>query len=260
LHRREVRPVDAFNAEVDAQNASFAERSLHCRLVCDQAVRRSGLVDSGELEGRRIVSGWAGGWFLRSGSSGAAQAGRVPRRPCPAGFGSARARGRRDSPQPGLPVDRRMYADTTRVGAHPREPRMSLATKGGISKVQLASRVNTQSTEGTEMPPRLAAWVLAIALAVIVASFGISLIRLKESSDVADVIVAVVAAIATVVVAFFGIHVADAARRDAEAARARSERLHLFEQRRVRRLAATTDADQRAAILKEDPPEAIAQS
>jgi hypothetical protein len=109
------------------------------------------------------------------------------------------------------------------------------------------------------MPPRLAARVLTMALAVIVATFGISLIELKDSSDVADVVVAVVAAIATVVVAFLGIHVADAARRDAEAARARSERLHLFEQRRVRRLAATTDPDQKAAILREDPPEASAQ-
>jgi len=102
--------------------------------------------------------------------------------------------------------------------------------------------------------------VLVIALAFIMATFSVSLIGgLDDSNDVANVVVAVVAAISTVVVAFFGIHVAEAGRRDAESARARSEQLHLFEQGRVRRLATATDAGQRAAILNEDPPEALAR-
>lgn len=105
------------------------------------------------------------------------------------------------------------------------------------------------------MPARVAGWVLGVALVGIVATFCVSLIRLDNSSDVASVVVAVVAAIGTVVVAFFGIHVAEAGRRDAESARARSEQLHLFEQGRVRRLAAATDAQQRTAILNEDVPE-----
>jgi hypothetical protein len=104
------------------------------------------------------------------------------------------------------------------------------------------------------MQPRLAGWVLGGALIGIVATFGVALIRLDKSADVANVAVAVVAAIGTVVVAFFGIHVADAGRKDAENARDRAEQLHLFEQGRVRRLAAATDATQRAAILNEDPP------
>jgi len=107
------------------------------------------------------------------------------------------------------------------------------------------------------MPARLALWVLGLALVVILATFSVALIRLHKSSDVADVVVAVVSTIGTVVVAFFGIHVAEAGRKDAESARARWEQLHLFEQGRVRRLAATTDPDQRAAILVEDPPEAL---
>jgi flagellar motor component MotA len=110
------------------------------------------------------------------------------------------------------------------------------------------------------MSARLAGWVLGVALVVIGATFGVSLIRLNNSSDVASVVVAVVAAIGTVVVAFFGIHVAEAGRRDAEAARARSEQLHLFEQGRVRRLAAATEPGQRAAILSEDPPEDASSS
>lgn len=105
------------------------------------------------------------------------------------------------------------------------------------------------------MPARLAGLVLGIALVAIAVLFGVSLIRLDKSRDVANVMVAVVTAIGTVVVAFFGIHVAEAGRRDSEAARARAEQLHLFEQGRVRRLEATTDPDQRAAILNEDPPE-----
>jgi threonine/homoserine/homoserine lactone efflux protein len=109
------------------------------------------------------------------------------------------------------------------------------------------------------MPARLAGLVLGIALVAIAVLFGVSLIRLDKSSDVANVMVAVVTAIGTVVVAFFGIHVAEAGRRDAEAARVRAEQLHLFEQGRVRRLAATTDPDQRAAILSEDPPEVPAR-
>jgi hypothetical protein len=103
------------------------------------------------------------------------------------------------------------------------------------------------------MPARLASWVLGIAFAVIVATFSVSLIRLDNSSDVANVMVAVVAAISTVVVAFFGIHVAEAGRRDAEDARTRSEQLHLFEQGRVRRLATATDAEQRAASERGSP-------
>jgi hypothetical protein len=55
---------------------------------------------------------------------------------------------------------------------------------------------------------------------VIVATFGVSLIRLDDSSDVANVVAAVVTAIGTVVVTFFGIHVAEAGRRAAESARA----------------------------------------
>jgi hypothetical protein len=109
------------------------------------------------------------------------------------------------------------------------------------------------------MPARLAGWVLGVALVVIVATFSVSLIRLDNSGDVANVVVAVVAAIGTVVVAFFGIHVAEAGRRDAERARARSEQLHLFEQGRVRRLATAADPGQRAAILNEDPPEPLAR-
>ena len=118
-----------------------------------------------------------------------------------------------------------------------------------------------------EMPARLAAWVLGLALVVIVATFGVSLIRLDNSSDVANVVVAVVAAIGTVVVAFFGIHVAEAGRKDAddarrvaENARARSDQLHLFERRRVMRLATTTDPAERAAILGEEPPDSLAGS
>jgi threonine/homoserine/homoserine lactone efflux protein len=110
------------------------------------------------------------------------------------------------------------------------------------------------------MPARLAGWVLGVALFVIAAMFGVSLIRLDNSSDVASVVVAVVAAIGTVVVAFFGIHVAEAGRRDAEAARARSDQLHQFEQGRVRRLATASDRDQRDAILREEPPEALVRS
>jgi threonine/homoserine/homoserine lactone efflux protein len=104
------------------------------------------------------------------------------------------------------------------------------------------------------MSARLAGVVLGLALVVILGTFGVSLIRLDSSSDVASVVVAVVGAIGTVIVAFFGIHVADAGRQAAERARSRAEELHLFEQRRVRRLAATTDPSQRAAILNEDPP------
>ena len=116
-----------------------------------------------------------------------------------------------------------------------------------------------------EMPARLAAWVLGLALVVIVATFGVSLIRLDNSSDVANVVVAVVAAIGTVVVAFFGIHVAEAGRKDADDARrvaenARSDQLHLFERRRVMRLATTTDPAERAAILGEEPPDSLAGS
>lgn len=106
------------------------------------------------------------------------------------------------------------------------------------------------------MPARLAGLVLGVALIVILATFSVSLYRISDSSDVADVVVAVVAAIGTVVVAFFGIHVAEAGRRDAESARVRSEQLHLFEQGRVRRLAAAVDSRETAAILSEDPPEA----
>jgi threonine/homoserine/homoserine lactone efflux protein len=109
------------------------------------------------------------------------------------------------------------------------------------------------------MPARLAGVVLGIALGAIAVLFGLSLHKLDESRDVATVMVAVVTAIGTVVVAFFGIHVAEAGRRDSEAARARAEQLHLFEQGRVRRLAATTDSDQRTAILSEDPPEVPAR-
>ena len=109
------------------------------------------------------------------------------------------------------------------------------------------------------MPARLAGWVLGIALLVIVAMFSVSLIRLDKSSDVANVVVAVVAAIGTVVVAFFGIHVAEAGRRDAEDARARTEQLRLFEQGRVGRLATATDPAERAAILSEDPPAPFAR-
>jgi hypothetical protein len=109
------------------------------------------------------------------------------------------------------------------------------------------------------MPARLAGWVLGVALVVIVATFSVSLIELDQSDDVANVVVAVVTTIGTVVVAFFGIHVAEAGRKDAESARTRSEQLHLFEQTRVRRLAAATDSSQRAAILNEDPPEAPAR-
>jgi uncharacterized protein YacL len=107
-------------------------------------------------------------------------------------------------------------------------------------------RVQQPIGRAKKVPARLAGWVLGVALLVIVATFGVSLIRLDNSSDVANVVVAVVAAIGTVVVAFFGIHVADAGRRDAEAARAR-----------VRRLAAATDADQRAEIMSEDPPDVL---
>ena len=111
------------------------------------------------------------------------------------------------------------------------------------------------------MPARLAVGVLGIAFAAILTALIVSL-SLKgglESSDVADVVVAVVAAISTVVVAFFGIHVAEAGRSDAEDARVRSEQLHLFEQGRVRRLASAEDPRQRAAILNEDPPEALSR-
>lgn len=126
------------------------------------------------------------------------------------------------------------------------------------------------------MPARVAVGVLGIAFAAILTALIVSL-SLKggvdNSSDVANVVVAVVAAISTVVVAFFGIHVAEAGRRDAEAgrrdaetgrrdaedARVRSEQLHLFEQQRVRRLASSEDARQRAAILDEDPPEALSR-
>jgi hypothetical protein len=121
-------------------------------------------------------------------------------------------------------------------------------------------RVKSTANKEGEMPARLAGWVLGVALVVIVATFSVSLIRLDNSSDVANVVVAVVAAIGTVVVAFFGIHVAEAGRRDAESARVRSEQLHLFEQGRVRRLAATTDPGERAAIVNEDPPQATARS
>jgi hypothetical protein len=112
------------------------------------------------------------------------------------------------------------------------------------------------------MPARLAVGVLGIAFAAILTALIVSLSLkggLDKSSDVADVVVAVVASISTVVVAFFGIHVAEAGRRDAEDARARSEQLHLFEQGRVRRLASAEDARQRAAILDEDPPEALSR-
>jgi hypothetical protein len=105
------------------------------------------------------------------------------------------------------------------------------------------------------MSARLAGWVLGIAVVAILTTLIASLIGgLKESGDVADVVAAVVTAISTVVVAFFGIHVAEAGRIDAEDARVRSEQLHLFEQGRVRRLATAEDAGQRAAILDEDPP------
>jgi hypothetical protein len=105
------------------------------------------------------------------------------------------------------------------------------------------------------MSARVAGLVLGIALVVLLAIFGVSLIRLDDSGDVANVVAAVGTAIATVVVAFFGIHVAEEGRRDAEKARARWERLHLFEQGRVRKLAATTDPSRREEILNQDPPE-----
>jgi hypothetical protein len=125
---------------------------------------------------------------------------------------------------------------------------------GGAQCSSLPSTVNSEQG-GRKMPARLAVAVLGAAFAAIIATFGVSVSHITQSSDVANVVVAVVAAIATVVVAFFGIHVAEAGRRDAEAARFRAEQLHLFEQGRVRRLAAATDDSQRAAILSEDPPE-----
>jgi hypothetical protein len=107
------------------------------------------------------------------------------------------------------------------------------------------------------MPARLAGWVLGIAVGAILIALIASLIGgLDKSSDVASVVAAVVTTIGTVVVAFFGIHVAEAGRQDAEKARRRSEQLRLYEQGRVRRLAIAEDARQRAAILSEpDPPE-----
>jgi cobalamin biosynthesis protein CobD/CbiB len=78
------------------------------------------------------------------------------------------------------------------------------------------------------MSPRLAGWVLGIAVVTILATLIASLIGgLDKSSDVANVVAAVVTAISTVAVAFFGIHVAEAGRQDAEKARRRSEQLHL---------------------------------
>jgi hypothetical protein len=103
------------------------------------------------------------------------------------------------------------------------------------------------------MPARLAGLVLGVALIAIVATFGLALTELDDG-DVPALGAAVVSAIATVVVAFFGIHVAEAGRRDAEAARARSEQLHLFELGRVRRLATATTPEERAAIITAEPP------
>lgn len=106
------------------------------------------------------------------------------------------------------------------------------------------------------MPARLAGFVLGAALIAIVAIFGLALIRLDEAdADLAAMGAAVVSSIATVVVAFFGIHVAEAGRRDAEAARAHSEQRHLFEVDRVRRLAAATTPEERAAIMTAEPPD-----
>lgn len=104
------------------------------------------------------------------------------------------------------------------------------------------------------MPARLAGLVLGVALLAIMAIFGLALTKLDDG-DVAALGAAVVSAIATVVVAFFGIHVAEAGRRDAEAARARAEQRHLFEAERVRRLATATTPEERAAILNAEPPD-----
>lgn len=103
------------------------------------------------------------------------------------------------------------------------------------------------------MSARLAGFVLAVALAAILATAGIAMFKI-DSTNRADVVVAAVTAVGTLVVAFFGIHVADAGRRSAEEARLRSDRLHLFEQSRVRRLAAANTEEARAAILGEEPP------
>lgn len=106
------------------------------------------------------------------------------------------------------------------------------------------------------MSQRVAMWVLGTAVGVILVIFIGALIGgLDKSSDLAAVAVAGFAAIATVVVAFFGIHVAEAGRRAAEEGRVRSEKLRFYEQGRVIRLAREPDAQKRAEILNEDPPD-----
>jgi threonine/homoserine/homoserine lactone efflux protein len=106
------------------------------------------------------------------------------------------------------------------------------------------------------MSSRLAGWVLGTAVVVILVPFIGALIGgLDKSSDVAAVVVAVVSAIGTVVVAFFGIHVAESGRRAAEDGRVRSEQLRFYEQGRVTRLAREEDPHKRAEILNEQPPD-----
>ena len=79
--------------------------------------------------------------------------------------------------------------------------------------------------------------------------FCVSLGRLDDSGDVANVVIAVVTTVGTVVVAFFGIHVAESGRRAAEDARRLAERRQEFHAQRVNDLAATDDPADKEEIL-----------